>query len=40
LRTVSAGEPLVSAKEALDKNARCYAPGPHTAFNGANWCCR
>jgi len=30
----------VSAEEALARNLACYAPGPHTAFNGSHWCCR
>lgn len=26
--------------QAADAGVRCYAPGPHLAFNGADWCCR
>jgi hypothetical protein len=30
----------IDALDALKRNLACYAPGPHLAFNGANWCCR
>jgi hypothetical protein len=30
----------VSAPEAIKANANCYATGPHTAMNLANWCCK
>ena len=25
---------------AIADGSTCYAPGPHTAFNIANWCCQ
>lgn len=29
-----------SAQDATARNLRCYAPGPHTAFNISHWCCK
>lgn len=42
LPSAPAGHPfaIVSPTEAGAKDARCYAAGPHTAFNPGNWCCR
>jgi hypothetical protein len=31
---------VTSGDEAAKKKLRCYAPGPHRAFNSANWCCK
>jgi hypothetical protein len=29
-----------TADDATARKLACYAPGPHTAFNIAHWCCR
>lgn len=30
----------IEADVAADAGVRCYAPGPHVAFNSLEWCCR
>ena len=40
-KAMSAGTgPAVDPADALARGSLCYAPGPHRAFNNANWCCK